>query len=100
MATKIVTVPKIEELVRITSRTGKLYLILKDRKKHNIRDIRKTLTGTYKGAIFSVVYRLGRLLRAHMGLQIEIVDRFDKAGYIKLAPFVPVKASKRRKVAA
>jgi hypothetical protein len=88
---KIVTNPKIDDFIRITSRTGKLYLILKDRRKHSIRDIRKALTGTYKGHIYSVVYRLGRLLRANFGMQIEIVDRFSKEGYFKLVPFAAPK---------
>lgn len=69
---------QIEDHYRLTSGVAKLYLALKDGKKHSISDMRKMLQkGGLKRKIFGHVYALGRLLREHNAQDVYI----EKTGW-------------------
>lgn len=87
---------QIEDHTRLVSAKGKLYLALKDGKKHQIPAIRKMLAAAGAKRIYGVIYALGRILRANAGKQIIITDRFEKTGTLQMIPYASDKTATKK----
>lgn len=93
----------IEEVVRITSLKGKLYLALKDGKKHTVASVKPMLTKAgLSGHYAGIMYALGRVLRSHFGKQIVLTDRGTKTATMQIVPYAKPtpQTAGRAKVAA
>ena len=88
------TAKTIDQFVRITSSKGKLYLALKDGKKHTITELKRITGYTGFRGFWGPVYGLNRLLKSEFGKQITIVDRFEKTGTLQMVPFAQKRTSK------
>lgn len=87
---------KVEDVVRINSGKGKVYLALKDGKAHQIKTILAMLKKEGIEHKFPAVYGLGRILRAQFGKQI-VVDR--EKGTFQMTPFVKARPAAKKTAA-
>lgn len=92
---------KVEDVVRINSGKGKVYLALKDGKAHKITAIVAMLRKEGLDHPWAAVYGLGRILKAQFGKQI-VVDReastFQMTAFAKARPAAKKAAAKRKPV--
>ncbi len=85
MSTKKTTYT-IDQLCRITSSTGVLYLTLKDGKRHSVETLKTMFAERGHRSIWGLAFKLRRLLYNYMGQTIQIENRHNKNATVQIVP--------------